>query len=45
MHVGKPRIFISSKSMKLLKSIVDPYIVSSMKYKLIRRAGKKESSK
>lgn len=36
LHIisGKPRIFISLTSMKLLKSIVDPYIVPSMKYKL-----------
>jgi len=34
MIVNKPRIFISSKSMELLSSIVDPYIVPSMEYKL-----------
>jgi hypothetical protein len=34
MQNGKPRIFISSKSMGLLKSIIAPYIVPSMKYKL-----------
>lgn len=36
LHImnGKPRIFISSKSMKLLKSIIYPHLVPSMKYKL-----------
>jgi hypothetical protein len=34
MSDNKPRIFISSKSMDLLTSIINPYIVPSMRYKL-----------
>lgn len=34
----KPRIFISSKSMGLLISIINPYIVPSMMYKLITKS-------
>jgi len=36
----RPRIFISSKSMDLLISIINPYIVPSMKYKLITQSSK-----
>jgi hypothetical protein len=42
---GKPRIFISSKSMKLLKSIVNPHIVPSMKYKFSDLVENEKSSK
>lgn len=47
LHIisGKPRIFISSKSLKLLKSIVDPYLVPSMKYKFGGVVKEEESSK
>lgn len=38
MANNKPRIFISSKFMVLLKSIINPYIVPSMKYKLITKS-------
>lgn len=42
LHVidNKPSIFISSKSMYLLTSIINPYIVPSMKYKLITQSSK-----
>jgi hypothetical protein len=35
MSDNKPRIFISSKSMDLLTSIINPYIIPSMKYILL----------
>jgi len=35
MSDNKPRIFISSKSMDLLTSFINPYIIPSMKYKLL----------
>lgn len=38
MSDNKPRIFISSKSMDLLTSIINPYIIPSMKYKLLRQS-------
>ena len=38
MAENKPRIFISSKSMDLLTSIINPYIIPSMKYKLITQS-------
>nr|QBM09620.1 hypothetical protein [Dactylella sp.] len=34
---GKPRIYISSSSLELLKSIINPFIVPSMQYKLIKK--------
>ena len=40
MTDNKPRIFISSKSMDLLTSIINPYIIPSMKYKLITQSSK-----
>lgn len=33
----KPRIYISSSSLELLKSIIDPFIVASIRYKLIKQ--------
>jgi hypothetical protein len=40
LHIinNKPRIFISSKSMVLLIPIINPYIIPSMKYKLITKS-------
>jgi len=38
MSDNKPRIFISSKSMDLLTSIIYPYIIPSMKYKLLTQS-------
>ena len=38
MTDNKPRIFIRSKSMDLLTSIINPYIIPSMKYKLITQS-------
>ena len=32
MDENRPRIYISAKSIKLLKSYVDPYIIPSMRY-------------
>jgi LAGLIDADG DNA endonuclease family/Cytochrome c oxidase subunit III len=36
MDRGRPRIYISAKSIKLLESIVKPYTIPSMYYKIIR---------
>jgi len=43
LHINnhRPRIYIHTSSMGLLKSIVDPYIVPSMKYKLIPKTIRK----
>ena len=40
MTGNKPRIYISSKSMDLLISVIDPYIIPSMQYKLITQSSK-----
>jgi len=38
MSDNKPRICISSKYMDLLTSIINPYIIPSMKYKLLTQS-------
>jgi hypothetical protein len=42
---GKPRIYISSRSMKLLKAIVYPYIIPSMMYKLVNASSNSDTTK